>query len=272
MKKFLFASVFALVAALAFVGCSKDDDSDPTPVYATFSFSDSETLTDPDGGTVELGEAVLLGDISGGTFQNLYWTKSFAGYEDYLENGVFKGRLFATADLWFNSYYSYSSYGDYWCGFVLSGTFGTSATTYDYANQFTAWADKGVDGSSRCAIGYADTYNMLPTVEMTSPRTVVSCCLAPSAMVALYTPSEVSKAEFWFKVIVTGYLDDTQTGEAECLLVNAGTTKSGWTKVDLSKLGTVNKLVFTVDSNDAGQYGVNAPSYFALGEMTFVKE
>lgn len=276
MKKFLFASAFALVAGLALVGCSDDKDDVPVPdKYDVITFKDA--LTDPDGGTVQLSECVLEGSISGGTFQNLYWTKSFSGYEDYLQNGAFNGRLFGAADglVWFGSYYSTSSYGDYWGGFVLSGTFGTTATVSDYANQFTAWTDGGVDGSARCAIGYIDTYTegyAIPTVELTSPRTAVSCSLAPSAMVALYTPTEVSKEELWFKIIVTGYLDGAETGKAESLLVENGVTKAGWTGLDLSRLGKVDKLVFTFDSNDVGKYGVNTPGYFALGALTFAEE
>lgn len=276
MKRFLLASVFALVAAGAFVGCSDDKDDAPVPdKYDVISFKDA--LTDPDGGVVQLGEGVLVGDISGGTFQNFYWTKSFSGYEDYLQNGAFNGRLFGAADgsVWFGSYYSTSSYGDYWGGFVLSGTFGTTATVSDYAYQFTAWVNKGVGDSSRCAIGYIDTYTngyAVPTVELTSPRTIVSCHLAPSAMVALYTPTEVSKENLWFKMIVTGYLDGAETGKAECFLVENGTVKSGWNELDLSKLGRVDKLLFTFDSNDVGISGVNTPGYFALGGLTFVKE
>lgn len=275
--KLLHSLLCAALCVAALSACSDDKDDAPAARYMTFSFSDSESLTDPDGGTVQLGEETLQGGISGGTFQNLYWTKSFSGYEDYLQDGVFNGRLFGAADgsVWFGSFYSTSSYGDYWGGFVLSGAFGTTSTTFDYANQFTAWADKGVDGSSRCAIAFVDTYTggyAIPTVELTSPRTAVSCSLAPSAMVALYTPSDVSKGEFWFKVIITGYLGGVQTGQTECLLVENGATKSGWSEVDLSGLGKVDKLLFTFDSNDVGPYGVNAPGYFALGRMIFVQE
>lgn len=275
MKKILFASAVAVMAAMAFVGCSDDKDDAPAPGYDVISFNDA--LTDPDGGAVQLGEYELTGGISGGTYQNLYWAKSFSGYEDYLQNGAFNGRLFGAADgsTWFGSYYSTSSYGDYWGGFVLSGTFGTTATVSDYANQFTAWANGGVDGSARCAIGYIDTYTggyAIPTVELITPRSVVSCSLAPSAMVALYTPMEVSKEELWFKMIVTGSLNGAETGKAECFLMENGITKAGWTELDLSKLGKVDKLTFTFDSNDVGSYGVNTPGYFALGRLIFVKE
>lgn len=124
-------------------------------------------------------------------------------------------------------------------------------------------------------MGYVDTYSggyAVPTVELTSPRQAGYCCLAPSAMLATYTPTAVSMDQFWFKVIVTGYLGQTEVGTVDCLLTDRGVTQSGWTKVDLSRLGQVDRLTFAIDSNDAGQWGVNAPAYFALDDLAFVSE
>lgn len=165
--------------------------------------------------------------------------------------------------------------GDYWGGFVLSGTFSTSLDAYDFANQFTVWADKGANASSICAVGYVDTYSggyAVPTMVLSSAREVGYCHLAPSALLATYTPTAVSMDQFWFKVIVTGYLGQTEVGTVDCLLTDHGVTRSGWTKVDLSRLGKVDRLTFTIDSNDTGESGVNAPAYFGLDEIGFPKE
>ena len=272
---------FLLAAgAAALTACSDDDRPEvpgPGTVYDIVSFETSEGIVDPEGGAVALGECVLEGAISGGTFQNLYWTKSFSGYEDYLQNGVFNTWLFGTSDqsVRFGSYWSYSSMGDYWGGFVLSGTFSTSLDAYDFANQFTVWADKGANASSICAVGYVDTYSggyAVPTMVLSSAREVGYCHLAPSALLATYTPTAVSMDQFWFKVIVTGYLGQTEVGTVDCLLTDHGVTRSGWTKVDPSRLGKVDRLTFTIDSNDTGESGVNAPAYFGLDEIGFPKE
>lgn len=260
--------------------CSDDDRQkgpNPGTDYDVISFETTEGIVNPEGGAVALGECVLEGATSGGTFQNLYWTKSFSGYEDYLQNGVFNTWLFGTSDqsVRFGSYWSYSSYGDYWGGFVLSGNFSTSLDTYNFANQFTVWADKGANASSICAVGYVETYSggyAVPTMVLSSAREVGYCHLAPSAMLATYTPTAVSMDQFWFKVIVTGYLGQTEVGTVDCLLTDRGVTQSGWTKVDLSRLGQVDRLTFTIDSNDTGEWGVNAPAYFGLDEIGFPKE
>jgi hypothetical protein len=41
-----------------------------------------------------------------------------------------------------------------------------------------------------------------------------------------------------------------------------------WTWVDLSSLGEVDGLRFSLDSTDNGSFGMNTPAYFAVDNMT----
>lgn len=45
------------------------------------------------------------------------------------------------------------------------------------------------------------------------------------------------------------------------------TINRGWRYVDLSELGTVNELYFTMKSTDSGAYGDNTPEYFCLDKL-----
>lgn len=45
------------------------------------------------------------------------------------------------------------------------------------------------------------------------------------------------------------------------------TATRGWKYVDLSSLGTVNELYFTMSSTDSGAYGMNTPGYFCLDKL-----
>lgn len=45
------------------------------------------------------------------------------------------------------------------------------------------------------------------------------------------------------------------------------TINRGWKYVDLSELGTVNELYFTMDSTDSGSWGMNTPGYFCLDKL-----
>lgn len=45
------------------------------------------------------------------------------------------------------------------------------------------------------------------------------------------------------------------------------TINRGWKYVDLTSLGTVNELYFTMSSTDSGDYGMNTPAYFCLDKL-----
>lgn len=46
------------------------------------------------------------------------------------------------------------------------------------------------------------------------------------------------------------------------------TVSRGWKYVDLTELGTVNELYFTLESTDSGVYGMNTPGYFCLDKLS----
>ena len=45
------------------------------------------------------------------------------------------------------------------------------------------------------------------------------------------------------------------------------TAAKGWKYVDLTPLGTVNELYFSLSSTDSGPYGANTPFYFCLDKL-----
>lgn len=54
-----------------------------------------------------------------------------------------------------------------------------------------------------------------------------------------------------------------------CTYANGDLTiNRGWKYVDLTSLGTVNELYFTMDGTDTGLYGLNTPSFFALDKLS----
>ncbi len=49
------------------------------------------------------------------------------------------------------------------------------------------------------------------------------------------------------------------------------TINRGWSYVDITSLGTINELYFTIKSTDSGDYGDNTPAYFCMDKL-MVKE
>ncbi len=81
----------------------------------------------------------------------------------------------------------------------------------------------------------------------------------------------------WFKVTAHGV--PAQGGEettTEFYLANCGDDPMAgiittWEPWDLSPLGEVESLYFTLDSSDTGLWGMNTPAYFALSGMSLDK-
>ena len=88
MKKFLFASALALVTALAFVGCSKDDGKDnpgpqPGPSYQVISFEAGENIKDYLEAPVELGHVdVYSAGAVAYSRDHVFWATHYATAED----------------------------------------------------------------------------------------------------------------------------------------------------------------------------------------------
>ena len=81
------------------------------------------------------------------------------------------------------------------------------------------------------------------------------------------------EAKSWFALTASGYkADGTLTSSVVFYLADFRTESAGgivteWTKVDLSTLGEVNKIVFNLHSSDSSNYGMNTPSYFAIDDI-----
>ncbi len=78
-----------------------------------------------------------------------------------------------------------------------------------------------------------------------------------------------------FTLTVHGIADDESEKTIDVVLgsyTNGDLTLSrGWKYVDLSSLGAVNEIYFTMDSTDKGAWGMNTPGYFCLDKLS-VKE
>ncbi len=82
----------------------------------------------------------------------------------------------------------------------------------------------------------------------------------------------------WFLLTIKGYdANDNETGTVELYLADFRFADSGsdyiiddWTRVDLSPLGEVASLSFSLSSSDSGDWGMNTPGYFALDSINVV--
>ncbi|MBQ9312415.1 MAG: fibronectin type III domain-containing protein [Bacteroidales bacterium] len=85
-----------------------------------------------------------------------------------------------------------------------------------------------------------------------------------------YTGSTNDYTPGYHKVVATGYdANDQVTGTASVYLTQTGTAYKDWKYLDLTALGEVKKVRFTLESNYANSYGLLIPAYFCLDNFTY---
>lgn len=280
MKKML---LFA-TSLLALTACEKSEPAGGEP--RTLSF---ESLVDFTGVPVTLGHAVVQGYVNY-EYDDVFWGKDYATDAVYDFGGgvtaaykLYHGLLFADRDRTasFGSCYDngqqWGGTYDTWSGFVVSGNCDRTAASVDYANQFSAWAGSGANGTSSFAVGCCSTYSAetdgleyaIPTVEFSSPCVVESFWVANSTVAYPYRSQTFDDA--YLRLTVIGSRGGRELYRRTVTLADASGKISDWTRVVMS--GTradaspysarVDRLTFMVESNDE-MY----PTYFCLDEIT----
>lgn len=166
---------------------------------------------------------------------------------------------------------SYDTQYGSWSGFAYSNRTDASATGYADAQYISASGT--AQSGSNYAIGYVWA---VPTITLNSAGVVDGLYMTNGLHTkniivdgdALWGSAALG-VDDWYKVIVTGkdalgdvtntkdvYLADFRDGEAF--------VSTDWMYVDLSGLGVVSSLEFTVAGSDMGDWGLNTPGYFAI--------
>lgn len=77
----------------------------------------------------------------------------------------------------------------------------------------------------------------------------------------------------WFELTIEGFNGISSTGEIKVMLADSSNITPNiletWQTVDISSLGEVTKLTFTLNSSDVGNWGMNTPNFFALDNIVF---
>lgn len=177
---------------------------------------------------------------------------------------------------------------DYWSGgFIYSRS--TDNTTAGYTNDFSAYTGVGANGSTNYAVNYGGNIDFGMETELTSIA-VTNTTYAALSMIngdffgkVFGSPNNAqgqpdgTNGEDFFRLLITGY--DTNydsVGQVVFYLADyrfADSTQDyivdTWETVDLTSLGSIRYLDFTLESSDVGQSGMNTPAYFALDNLVY---
>ena len=183
-----------------------------------------------------------------------------------------------------------SPFPQYSCGFFAS-KMTTILASANYDDQYGCMAKGGVAGEGTPYLGaYWETSNETEDwksceVKISSPHYAVGCyvCNSPYSYYVMKNGNDYA-AKFeqgsWFKLVAHG-LDGNrdEIGTVEYYLADYRSENSdewklndSWEWVDLSSLGQVASIYFTMESSDVNDYGMLTPSYFCLDKLTVSTE
>lgn len=191
-------------------------------------------------------------------------------------NGSDESGAFSSGGILFSNNFAYYDSYESWDGFAYSNI--NDKLT---EGQYNAIAGTGQGGTSNYAICYIG-FTELPFITLKNEGVVYGLYVTNNnnAYYSLLNGSMFSKKfggnsgndKDWFKLTITGKdAEGTPTGTVEFYLAdfrfddnNLDYIVDTWEFIDLTSLGEVKILEFSLDSSDTGMFGMNTPAYFAM--------
>lgn len=176
-----------------------------------------------------------------------------------------------------------------WSGFAYSNM--NDTTIQDFTNQYSNFAGTLLPNSQIFGVSYNasdwNTGQIIPNiVSFSSAINPISMYVTNSTYTALTIKNGDNYSKKfggptgndpdWFKLTIIGMLDSNITDTVDFYLAdyrfsdnNLDYIVKEWQNIDLSSLGTVNKLSFLLSSSDTGMFGMNTPAYFCFDNIMY---
>ncbi len=199
-------------------------------------------------------------------------------FEDFSldSSGVYIGKDqsggFTEGNAHFKTNYSMVDEFEFWSGFAVSNH--TDATTPGFVNQFSAVAGSGADQSEKYVVLYSSGKD---TIEFLVPEKItnISFCNSTYTYYAIKDGTQFSEkfGEGDFFNLIIELFDESKRDLARITLQLADFTDGNelignvWTDVDLSQAGYVKYVVFSFESSDVGEFGINTPTYVCIDNI-----
>jgi len=228
------------------------------------------TVTSADGQTATAKTGVIVnGDMYIASFEDNYLDDESFFIGDY------SGDEFYSGSFAFKVNHNYYGKTEWWDGYALSNQ--TSNSFSALTDQYHSAAGGGNESDNFC-IGFPDGYSIEVTHNPDGD-------IIPGVMVTntAYVATSLRNGDSFSKkfvqgdslvLVVTGKHADGSTSKVTMFLADFRDTNESnhyildtWKWLDLSPLGTVKSLVFSLVSSDNGKWGMNTPAYVALEDL-----
>ena len=187
----------------------------------------------------------------------------------------------ASGDVFLPNTFTESDYGGFWSGWAITSM--TDAETPGFANQYSAVAGMGAEGSDTYALGYSFGGERLLLNERSTVSgmyitnsTYTHHSMRDGDSFAKRFGGETGEDPDFLLLTIKAYRDGELTSDSvdfyladyrfedssQDYLVNT------WEWVDLTNLGEADSLYFTIQSSDVGDFGINTPTYFCVDNIT----
>jgi hypothetical protein len=182
---------------------------------------------------------------------------------------------FESDGFWFPNDYN-SEWGS-WSGFSVSNM--KDSVTAGYGNQYSAVTTSGVDSSANYAVAYVSGELIM---QFENPTEISGFFItnATYSYLSMRDGDDYAKKfggedgtdEDYFKLIVSGVdIYGNETSSVEFFLADfraedpdSDYILNTWEWVDLSSLGVLTGLNFSLESTDTGDWDMNTPAYFCM--------
>lgn len=260
-KFFLYALTLCMIT---FSACTDDELVDPVE-ESTVYVSDFEGLSFPEGDDVYYGQD-KVGENLG---ENDY------GYTQYQT-------LFTSGQVNYTAIYNEKDADDnYYSGVTYSRL--TDNSLEGLAGRDVAMPGQGAEDSEVYGIYHGSTTftfkyeeGAIPqSIQLTNNAYTYSSMLEGDDYAKKFGGVNGTDPDF-FRVVISG-LDEYDMPTASVIFYLADFRSAdnsedyivdSWEEVDLTALGTVQKITFSFESSDEGEWGMNTPAYFAFDNLT----
>lgn len=246
MKKLYSLALMALAMGFAFVSCDKNDDEDVKSYTLSMKLSKADSVYLGTDKTNQYGDPQYPYYRQDITINPFVLTHSFASW------GMGEG-------------FTYTSCTND----TLAGSSNLSAITKKGLKTnayFTAYTGGSIYGSLAAEISFKDgkAYN--------AKECYVTNCVSAYLAIKDHNPGPMGSVKEWtandkFTLTITGYNDAVKTASVDFLLADGLNIVNTWQQVDLTTLGKVTRIQFTLSSTDEGPWGINTPLYFCLDRL-----
>lgn len=192
--------------------------------------------------------------------------------ESYWNGSDGSGEFVSRGVIFNNNFTDWGGGSVSWDGFAYSNRTDTILDGFDA--QYNAIPGSGARGSNTYAVAYVSAYATGPPVITFDSEQRVTGAYFTNSNYTYYSMRDGDDfakkftEEDWFKLTIIGIdAAGVETGAVEFKLADGRNIIKNWTWVNLSSLGPVKQLTFSLSSTDMGEWGMNTPSYFCLDNL-----